>query len=686
MPTFFPKGVAFHIPARRLAVLTGILFALSFNILLFSWLYGLYQSMLERGWATAEGLLAVYRLHTERIFGEIDRSVLELRDFPLKGSDAELERLMFFKRDQQPWILNFFKLDSKGNIIAWTGGNWKPEVSDRPYFVRHRDDAKLEMLIDGPLRSRLTPNKSFISLSHGLRQASGQFEGSILATIDLDTLAKEFRSILDVPGASALLVHINGKVLLRQPSVDGIIGSTLPSFAGKYDGFPELARWIAVSPLDQQERLVMFHNVPGLPISVGVTLLKANVLKGWSTYLVLAILLSLTVSVAAVLASWRLAGTIERREHAIRHLKDSRASVTAQLQYQQTLLNAIPIPIATSDAQGVFIQCNNAFLRWVGLSVTDVLGRTCANILPPLVVERYRQNFEELLSKGGQTQFDVDWPDIKGNDRHAIVYRTAHQGIDGRGSAVISIIVDVTAQKQIEDELKRSNAELEQFSYAISHDLQEPLRMVSSYLALVDRRYHDKLDKDGLEFIEFAVDGAKRMSGMIQGLLEYSRVNRKGQSFRPVDLAVATRDAMVNLALALSESGGSLDVHELPEVNGDPGQLMRLMQNLIGNALKYRSPERKPQVTISALRKGDFWIVTVADNGIGIAPGDTDRLFKVFQRLHARAQYEGFGIGLAVCRRIVERHGGRIWVESEPDKGSRFIFSLPAIPAIGADA
>ncbi|MBF0269572.1 MAG: PAS domain S-box protein [Alphaproteobacteria bacterium] len=679
------KDASPHIPARRLALLTGMLFALAFNILLGAWLIGLYQSMLERGRATAEGLIAVFRTHTERILGEIDRTALEFRNFPVKLDPSELERIMLYKREQQPAILNIFRLNARGEITTWTGGDWRPEVSDRPYFTKHRDNPELERFVDGPLRSRLSPTKWFLSLSHGVKTPRGAFDGSIVVTIDLVNLAQEYQAILDTPGASVVMTDLKGRVLMRQPEVEGAVGTILPSFQGRENGYPELTHWTALSPIDRQERLIAFRNLPGYPLSIGVTLLKSKVLSGWYTYLALALFLSLAVTSATFLASRRIAGSLARREHAIRRLRESRAIVTAQLQYQQTLLNAIPVPIATSDTNGVFIQCNNAFLRWTGHSVTEVLGRTCQDILPANVVEKYRQSFEDLLDAGGQIQFETAWADRHGTERRAVVYRTAHQGIERLGSAVISIVIDVTSQKQIEDELKRSNAELEQFSYAISHDLQEPLRMVSSYLALVERRYKQVLDKDGLEFIDFAVDGAKRMSGMIQGLLEYSRVNRKGQSFRPVDLAQAAQDAMVNLALAISESAGTVDVQSLPTVNGDPGQLMRLMQNLIGNALKYRKPDEPPKVTISSARQDDHWTITVADNGIGIAPENTDRLFKVFQRLHSRTQYEGFGIGLAVCRRIVERHGGRIWVESETGQGSRFIFTLPALPK-AADA
>jgi PAS domain S-box-containing protein len=666
-------------PARRLTFLVGLLFILLFNVVLAGWLVSLRQSMLERGHDTVKGLIAVFRSHAERMLSEVDHEILEFRDYPNAISSQDMEKLMHFKRKQNPSILNILRLNRNGQIEAWTGGDWKPDVTDRPYFTMHRDQPDLGLYVDSPKQSRLIPGKWFISLSRAVKTPQGAFDGSLAVTLDLDELDERFLAIFDTPGASVVLAHFNGQVLLRQPEGEGIAGSTLPSFQGRNSGYPELTILFVISPFDQQERLIGYHNVPGFPITVGVSILKKYIFADWYRYLSLAIFLSLAVTSATIFAIWRIAGSLERRERAIRRLRESRASVTAQLQYQQTLLNAIPVPIATSDANGVFIQCNNAFLRWIGLSVTEVLGRTCSSIMPAPVVEKYSKSFDEILEAGGQIILDVEWHDQHGKARYAMIYRTAHQGIEGRGSAIISIIIDVTAQKTIEDELMRSNGELEQFSYAISHDLQEPLRMVSSYLTLIERRYKEALDKDGLEFIDFAVDGAKRMSGMIQGLLEYSRVNRKGQSFRPVRLESVTRDALVNLALALSESEGSVDLQPLPEVMGDPGQLMRLMQNLIGNALKYRSPGQAPKVVVSAFREEDQWIVTVTDNGIGIGANDIGRLFQVFQRLHARNNYEGYGIGLAVCRRIVERHGGRIWVDSEPGQGSRFNFTLPAL-------
>jgi light-regulated signal transduction histidine kinase (bacteriophytochrome) len=201
--------------------------------------------------------------------------------------------------------------------------------------------------------------------------------------------------------------------------------------------------------------------------------------------------------------------------------------------------------------------------------------------------------------------------------------------------------------------------------------------MITSYLGLIQRRYEAALDEDGRQFLDFARDGAMRMDRMVLDLLEFSRVGRVRDSLARVDLAEIIAIAAKNLDVPIAESGATLSIpHGLPVVNGSGSELVRLFQNLIGNAVKYRHPDRPPVVAVWAERDASAWVCTVADNGIGIAPEYFDRIFDIFQRLHARSEYEGTGIGLALCRKIVEHHGGRIWVESEPGKGSRFRFTL----------
>ncbi|ELY51149.1 PAS domain-containing protein [Natronolimnohabitans innermongolicus] len=226
--------------------------------------------------------------------------------------------------------------------------------------------------------------------------------------------------------------------------------------------------------------------------------------------------------------------------------------------------------------------------------------------------------------------------------------------------------------------LEESNRRLEQFAYAASHDLQEPLRMVSSYLRLIERRYGDALDEDGEEFLEFAVDGADRMREMIEGLLQYSRVETQGEAFEPVDLEDVLDDARDDLRMRIDETDAEITADSLPRVRGDSDQLRQVFQNLLANAIRY-SGEGPPRVHVSAERNGSTWTVSVADEGIGIDPGDQDLIFEVFEGLPVDGEYAGTGIGLAVCERIVERHGGEIWVDSEPDEGATFSFTLSAV-------
>jgi light-regulated signal transduction histidine kinase (bacteriophytochrome) len=234
---------------------------------------------------------------------------------------------------------------------------------------------------------------------------------------------------------------------------------------------------------------------------------------------------------------------------------------------------------------------------------------------------------------------------------------------------------EVQVRRRIEAELKRSNAELEQFAYVASHDLQEPLRMVASYVQLLARRYQGKLEGDADEFIQFAVDGATRMQALINDLLAYSRVGSKGKPLLPTDLDSVLDDALANLSVRLSETKAEVTRAPLPPVVADSSQLTQLFQNLIGNALKFVT-DGHPQVRVAATSDEGLVRISVSDNGIGIDPRFEKRIFEVFQRLHTREEYPGTGIGLAVCRKIVERHGGRIWVESKAGRGATFHFTL----------
>ncbi|MFE6760907.1 CHASE3 domain-containing protein [Streptomyces sp. NPDC057689] len=238
---------------------------------------------------------------------------------------------------------------------------------------------------------------------------------------------------------------------------------------------------------------------------------------------------------------------------------------------------------------------------------------------------------------------------------------------------------DVLAQQTVE--LRRSNSELEQFAYVASHDLQEPLRKVASFCQLLEKRYGNELDGRGKQYIDFAVDGAKRMQVLINDLLTFSRVGRVHDSWTPVELDKSLDRALGNLAMVIEESGTTVVREDpLPSVTGDSTTLAMIWQNLIGNAVKFRRPDEPCVITVGCEREGDGWHFTVADNGIGIAPEFAEKVFVIFQRLHGRDEYDGTGIGLALCRKIIEFHGGRIWLDPDSRQGARVHFSLPADP------
>lgn len=281
--------------------------------------------------------------------------------------------------------------------------------------------------------------------------------------------------------------------------------------------------------------------------------------------------------------------------------------------------------------------------------------------------------------KNEKSRDEIEFKDGKVFDRYSSPLIDSNGKYYGR----IWYFRDITERERMEEELKRalaelkrSNAELEQFAYVASHDLQEPLRMVSSYLQLIEKRYKGKLDSDADEFIAFAVDGALQMRALINDLLTYSRLDTRFQPLKSTDCETVLRQVLDNMKISIEETKAKITHDPLPFVMADSYQLVQSFQNLIGNAIKFRS-KGPPRVHVSAEKKGNMWVFSVRDNGIGIDPQYAKRIFQIFQRLHGRNKYPGTGIGLAVCKKIAKRHGGDIWMESEPEKGSTFYFSIP---------
>jgi len=338
-------------------------------------------------------------------------------------------------------------------------------------------------------------------------------------------------------------------------------------------------------------------------------------------------------------------------------------------------------PIGTYIIQNGHFRLVNRQLSYIlGYEEDELIGRPALSFVLPEDREAVREKAVSMLK--GKCSLGYEFRVINKQAKIKWVMETVVPIYYRRKRATLGNLIDVTARKQMEerlkqmtDEMQRSNTELEQFAYVISHDLQEPLRMVSSYTQLLSKRYRNKLDDDADEFIAYAVDGAKRMQTLLHDLLEYSRVGTRGKPFSLVNCEHIVEQAMANLKIAIEECGASVNYDVLPTIMGDEGQLVRLFQNLIGNAIKFRG-EEAPQVHISAQRRNNTVTFSVKDNGIGIDPEHSQSIFDIFRRLHTSEEYPGTGMGLAICKKIVERHGGHISVQSQPGQGSTFYFSV----------
>jgi len=376
---------------------------------------------------------------------------------------------------------------------------------------------------------------------------------------------------------------------------------------------------------------------------------------------------------------------LESRESECRQ----NSKLIERLNHQNELvLNAAGEGIFGLNIHGHHTFVNPAAARMLGYTVDDLIGGHSHTIWHYKRADGSPYPVEECpiyaAYKDGAVHHKSDEVFWRKDGTYFFVDYTSTPIVENGG--IVGAVVtfrDVTEQKRSEeklkklsDELARSNTDLEQFAYAASHDLQEPLRVVAGFINLLAKRYKGKLDDKATEFIGFAIEGTKRMQALIKDLLDYSQAGTSSRGFEPADCMSALHKAVFNLQAAIKEGGATLTYDDLPPVMADHSQLIRLFQNLIGNAIKFRGKEA-PKIHISAEQRNGEWVFSVRDNGIGIDPKFADQIFISFRRLHSGAVYPGTGIGLATCKKIVERHGGRIWVESEPGKGSIFYFTIP---------
>ncbi|MGD1156268.1 MAG: ATP-binding protein [Terriglobia bacterium] len=435
--------------------------------------------------------------------------------------------------------------------------------------------------------------------------------------------------------------------------------------------------------LEGRDTFVEYHDYRGVPVLAAtrhITLTgwgmvrkvdRAEALEGFRR---MALVEGLAAGLLIILLGSLL--VFHRRHVLTRALKQQEEKFRA-------LLESAPDAMVIADRKGRIVLVNAHTEKIFSFERKELVGQALGMLFPEWAGVQPGESgpWDFLVAQHGGKTLEMRGLRRDGTQFPAEVRLSPIQTVEG---VLVSCgIRDITERKQAQEalarrseELERSNADLEQFAFVASHDLKEPLRTVASFVQLLQRRYEGKLDAQADEFIAFAIDGASRMQKLIDDLLAFSRVGTRGGEFQSVECERALHAALQNLTVAIQESGAGVTAEALPTVHADVTQLVSLFQNLIGNALKFHGAE-PPRIHVSAQRNGTYWQLSVRDNGIGIEPRYFDRVFGIFQRLHTRQEYPGTGIGLAICKKIVARHGGKIWLESEPGKGTTFYFTLP---------
>jgi len=377
---------------------------------------------------------------------------------------------------------------------------------------------------------------------------------------------------------------------------------------------------------------------------------------------------------ALALQKWELRTERKRAEEKLRESEER----------FRTVFEQGPLGMYISGLDFHFVAVNNAFCHMVGYTEQELSKLTFADITHSDDIEADLEQARKLLGEE-IPYYKMERRSVgkHGNIKWIALTRSVVRDSAGSPLHFLTMVENITERKQTEEllrlraeELTRSNEDLAQFAYVASHDLQEPLRNVASCLQLLEKYYKNKLDAEADRYIDYAVEAVVRMKALIQDLLTYSRVGTQGKSFRPIDCELILAQTVRNLRAAIADVGATITHDPLPSVSGDDAQLLQVFQNLIQNAVKFRRAE-PPRIHVSAVKEKNEWIFSVRDNGIGIESQHYGRIFVIFQRLHKRSQYEGTGMGLAIVKKVVERHQGRIWVESEPGKGATFYFTIP---------
>jgi PAS domain S-box-containing protein len=634
---------------------------------------------------------AVQEIARQQARGGIDRDVLDT-----------------FLTEQQSLseqIISLRVTDATGIVRYGPGVRSAPmtDLSDRIFFTRQRDEPAFGLMISPPVLARIS-KQWVVTLSRRVTNPDGSFGGVVYANVALEYLAKEFRNINTGPQGVVQLFDANRNIMARYPEPKGPgtavgIQVTSPEITALMSEGRTEATYRAKGSIDGIYRTLSYRKLANHALFAQIGLAEDDYLAEWRVQRRLQVMLYaafciVVVGISGLLlrAWWRAGATLDKLAEAqaagaqtmaaLRSANTEYRAVAARLRLVlETAAEGIiglddeaRIMFANPEAAAILAFASAEVLQ--GMASGDALGHRLADGRPCAEGDC---GVRRTIADGQTRSVEDEFFTTTTGQTVPVEYVVAPLVVEGEIVGAVLVFRDIRRRKAMEADLQRSNAELQQFAYVASHDLRQPLRMVCSYLGLIERRLGERMDAELKEFMDFATSGAMRMDRLILDLLEYSRIGRQDVDVVAVPLGEAVAESLANLQVAIGEAGANVIVADnLPTVNGHRTELTRLFQNLIGNAVKYRAADRPSRIEVGCRVDGRNWLVWIKDNGIGIPADCSERVFAVFQRLVRDDQYEGTGIGLAVCRKIVEHHGGRIWVEGDEGKGSTFFFTLPA--------
>lgn len=607
------------------------------------------------------------------------------RSIEMQGLNAQqLLQAMQAHKQPRPEILALMKLDAKGELKVFSRANEQPQLADRDYFTWHQAHPDSgQLFLSKPLHSRSEAKRPFVALSQALTDEQGQFAGVLAIAIDLQVLAEELRGLVSEDAHATVLAHQDGEIYFRMPWIDGqAVGSMSPVIAEHPGSIQDRHLTRIISPFDDNSRLIAYGQLNDWPLVAFISENLESTLSRIQAYQVeqrwrwaLAFLLSSLLFVGLGLLIRQRQKTLNelgQKEERYRLAKDAAEIGIWDLDVKNDQLTWDQQTWQHLGYQQPAFPLN--YRAWLDTIHSEDQPQVLAEIAQKLearqaflVEYRARTANGDWIWQQGRGQA-VEW-DQKGNPLRIL---GTSQNIQQRKD------VEEKLQEQAAA-LQASNQELEQFAYVASHDLRQPLRMITSFTQLLQRRLEGQLNEETRGFMQHIAEGATRMDSMLVSLLEYSRVGRYGEPLASLNSRQLAEEALTYLQPQIEASQASVEFsgHWPEAIQASRNEIVRLFQNLIHNALKYQPQGQRPSVQLTAEDAGDSWKFTITDNGIGIDPEQHSRLFHIFQRLHTRNEYEGTGIGLAISRKIVERHLGEIAVSSQgKGQGSCFYFTL----------